>query len=101
MRILVMFDLPVLTKPDRRTASLFRHFLLNDGYHMLQFSVYGRICKGEDTVEKHLRRLNAALPPKGSVRVLQITEQQYTRMQLLIGKPQKEEELGAEQLLLF
>jgi CRISPR-associated protein Cas2 len=101
MRLLVFFDLPVLTKPERRYAALFRRFLINDGYHMLQFSVYARVCKGEDTVDKHVRRLNAGLPPKGNVRVLQVTEQQYARMLLLLGKPQNEEKLGAEQLLLF
>ena len=101
MRLLVMFDLPVLKKEDRKNASLFRKFLINDGYHMLQLSVYSRICKGEDTLDKHLRRLNGGLPPKGSVRAIQITEQQYGRMLFLVGKPQKEEELGPEQLLLF
>ncbi|WP_374493370.1 CRISPR-associated endonuclease Cas2 [Brachymonas sp.] len=43
MRILVFFDLPVVTKAERRAYSVFRRFLLNDGYDMIQFSVYGRI----------------------------------------------------------
>ena len=40
MRILVMFDLPVKTKAERRSATQFRNFLVNDGYHMVQYSVY-------------------------------------------------------------
>ena len=44
MRMIVFFDLPVKTKNERREATRFRNFLMNDGYHMLQFSVYARVC---------------------------------------------------------
>ena len=44
MRILVFFDLPVVTKREKGTAAKFRQFLLKDGYHMVQWSVYSRIC---------------------------------------------------------
>lgn len=44
MRMIVFFDLPVQTKTERRYATTFRNFLLKDGYHMLQFSVYARVC---------------------------------------------------------
>ena len=33
--VLVMFDLPVLTKPERREAARFRKHLLKDGYIMI------------------------------------------------------------------
>jgi CRISPR-associated protein Cas2 len=101
MRILVFFDLPVLTKIERKYASNFRKFLIKQGYHMLQLSVYSRICKGIDEVYKHMSRLHTGLPPKGSVRVLEVTDTQYGRMQLLLGSPKKEEQLGSQQLLLF
>ncbi len=42
MRMIVFFDLPVQTKTERRHATAFRNFLLKDGYHMLQFSVYAK-----------------------------------------------------------
>ncbi|HOX22523.1 MAG TPA: CRISPR-associated endonuclease Cas2, partial [Elusimicrobiales bacterium] len=85
MRLLVFFDLPVQTKEERRHATQFRKFLLNDGYFMLQWSVYCRICRGEDNAQTHLNRLKGAVPAKGSIRSLQITDQQYGRMQLLLG----------------
>ena len=40
MRILVMFDLPVKTKAERRSATQFRNFLVGDGYHMVQSVSY-------------------------------------------------------------
>ena len=48
MRLLVLFDLPVVASADRRAYTVFRRFLLNDGYDMIQFSVYGRIVNGHD-----------------------------------------------------
>lgn len=57
MRLLVFFDLPVVKKEDRKEYQNFRRFLLNDGYIMLQYSVYSRICNGIDGTNKHISRL--------------------------------------------
>jgi CRISPR-associated protein Cas2 len=95
MRILVMFDLPTLSKEQRRAAARFRKFLLDDGYDMLQFSIYSRICNGKDAVAKHLQRLNSNLPRKGKVRGLQVTEKQYAGMFVFIGtRTVHEEKIG-------
>ena len=48
MWVFVFFDLPVGTKTERRLATRFRKFLKDDGYMMLQFSVYARVCRGEE-----------------------------------------------------
>ncbi len=103
MRLLVFFDLPVVRTVDRRNYARFRKFLLSEGFDMIQFSVYCRICNGMENVEKHLQRLKLGLPPKGSVRALVITEKQYARMHLLLGKRTAREELHKqpEQLLLL
>jgi len=61
MRMLVFFDLPVVTKSERRAYTVFRRFLLNDGYDMIQFSVYGRILNGGDAADKHMKRLLMAI----------------------------------------
>lgn len=101
MWLFVFFDLPVKTKTERRTATRFRNFLLKDGYMMLQFSVYARICNGQDRVEKHMRRLQSQIPEKGSVRAMQITDKQYERMKILVGETRNNEKTKAEQLILF
>lgn len=100
MRMMVFFDIPVRTKKERFFASRFRRDLLNDGFTMLQYSVYCRICKGLDSVKMHLLFLSKIVPPKGSVRVLTITDSQYARMQILVGEKKLQEKTG-EQLLLF
>jgi len=102
MRMLVFFDLPVVTRAERRAYAQFRRFLLNDGFDMIQFSVYGRILNGRDAEEKHLQRVVANLPSEGSVRVLTVTEKQYASMKLLVGMPLfQEKQVDASQILLF
>ena len=102
MRILVFFDLPVTTAKGRKEANKFRKFLLNDGYNMLQFSVYSRICSGPDATEKHIKRIMKNLPSRGSVRLLTVTENQYAKMMFLVGEPTpQEKKVKTNQLSFF
>lgn len=81
-----MFDLPVASKKDRKEYAKFRKYLITDGYDMLQFSVYSRITQNHDDARKHIERLTNNLPPKGAVRVIQVTEKQYNSMLILVGE---------------
>jgi len=102
MRLLVFFDLPMVTRAEKRAYVQFRKFLLNDGYDMIQWSVYGRILNGADAEKKHLARLMANLPPKGSVRSMTVTEKQYAGIRLLVSTPApQEKKVSAAQMLLF
>ena len=102
MRILVFFDLPVKTKRERRIATQFRNFLLKDGYYMVQFSVYARVCNGNDMVELHKKRLKMIIPDEGSIRVLVITEKQYENIEIFLGKKSKyDKPVEFETLSLF
>ena len=86
MRIIVFFDLPVKTKQERRKATQFRNFLIKDGFYMIQFSVYARVCNGNDMVELHKQRLRSNVPDEGSIRTLVITEKQYDNVEILLWK---------------
>lgn len=101
MRMLVFFDLPVKTKNERRVATSFRNFLLKDGYHMVQYSLYARVCNGTDAVEKHEKRLRAVLPSYGSIRLLVVTEKQYEAIRILVGERRAEEARPADEQLSF
>lgn len=102
MRIIVFFDLPVTTAEKRKAANQFRHFLIKDGYQMLQLSVYARIVRGRDSLQKHYSRLKKAIPKEGSIRCLEVTEKQFSSMLLLLGeKKSQEKKVNMEQLLLF
>lgn len=102
MRLIVFFDLPVTTKAKRKAANQFRQFLLKDGYQMLQLSVYARIVRGRDSLEKHNRRLCEHLPEEGSIRCLEVTEKQFASMKVLLGELKlQEKKVNANQMLLF
>ncbi len=91
MRLMVFYDLPVVSKANKKAYAKFHKFLLRDGYDMLQFSVYARICNGQDAVDKHLARLNANMPGNGSVRCMQVTEKQFADIKVLVGEKRKKE----------
>ena len=102
MWLLVFFDLPTKTRNDRKDATNFRNHLLKGGFIMIQYSIYGRICRGTRKTETHLRRMKGHLPPKGCVRALIITEIQYSKIKILVeAKERSKNEIKAEQLLLF
>ena len=89
--MLVMFDLPTNSAQEKKAANNFRKFLVKEGFHMVQLSVYARVCNGLDNVEKYRKRLRSNVPESGSVRLLTITEQQYTNIDILVGTCKKHE----------
>ena len=89
--MMVTFDLPMTSKKQRREATSFRNFLLNDGYLMIQFSVYARSCVSFARQQTHLRRLKEHLPPEGSIRAIFITRSQWERSFVIHGKPAEPE----------
>lgn len=89
MRLLVLFDLPTGSKKERRSYSEFRKFLVKDGYHMEQFSVYSRVLLSRDSAEAHLRRLKENLPLAGAITVLTLTEKQYESREVLVDTRSK------------
>lgn len=101
--LLVAFDLPVGTKEERKRATDFREFLKDDGYAMIQWSVYARACVTFARQETHLSRLKMHLPPEGSVRAIFITRAQWERSFVLHGAPATEQppESLPEQILLW
>lgn len=90
--LVVAFDLPVGSKPERKAAHDFREWLKDDGYSMLQWSVYVRPCVTFARQETHLERLKAHLPPEGSVRAIFVTRSQWERSFVMHGPPRPEGE---------
>lgn len=102
MRLLVLFDLPTGSKAERRQYSDFRKFLISDGYHMEQFSVYSRLLVTRESAATHIARLKLNLPRAGEVTVIEMTEKQYeNRLVLLSERNEPLEEQGAQLTLVF
>lgn len=102
MRVLVFFDLPTGTQREKKQYVRFRKYLLNNGYEMLQYSVYCRITGNRDEAEKYIARLQMNLPRDGQVRSLLITELQYEQMKILLGHPTiSEEKIKDKELIVL
>ena len=69
---------------------------------MLQYSVYARVCNGNDAVTKHRARLTGQLPANGAVRLLVVTEKQYQSIEILLGPfPRRTHPLHVNSLRCF
>ncbi len=99
--VIVMFDLPTENKADRRSYTQFRKSLIQDGFSMLQFSVYVRHCASDENAYVHAGKVRNALPPRGEVRVINITDKQFERMQVFYGKKRRKTEKVPKQICLF
>ena len=102
MRVFVFFDLPVYTKKLRKEYAKFRKILINDGFFMLQYSVYTKIARNHDDAIQCIFSVKRILPAHGSVRLLSVTEKQYAAMQILVGEATREEDfLKTKEILEF
>ena len=101
MWVITMFDLPVDTSEARKAYTDFRKVLLDDGFVMLQFSVYARHSPSEENAVVHEKRVKAFLPDDGEVRLLKITDKQFERMKVFHGKMRKATEKSPEQISFF
>lgn len=90
MRIIVFFDLPVVTEKSRKEANKFRKYLIKSGFLMMQESVYCKLVQNDMTSLTVVENLRKNKPPNGLVQVLKVTEKQYSRMEYLVGTKQTE-----------
>lgn len=101
MWIIVMFDLPVIEKAERKAATLFRNSLLHLGFEMSQFSVYMRFCTSQSQIDTCCSHVEQNLPLGGSVNILQFTDKQYERIITFRGKTKQGRKKNPDQFVLF
>ena len=101
MWILAMFDLPTNTKDERRNMTVFRKFLQAQGMFRMQFSVYARFCDNKRLTDTVFRAIRREVPDKGEVRLLYVTDKQFSEMSIFEGAVKKRAEPEPEQLTFF
>jgi len=101
MWMMVIFDLPVQTKKQRHQYATFRKYLINQGFCMLQFSVYAQYCPSRDIMETLTRHVVEHLPPEGQVRIFGLTERQFQDMHVFYGPIQESPEDPPDMFLFF
>jgi CRISPR-associated protein Cas2 len=101
MWVIAMFDLPTDTRAARKAYARFRKDLIEDGFSMMQFSVYIRHCASMENAEAHVARMAKKLPAAGEVRFLTITDRQFSRIRIFVGKKRAKTPPSPSQLELF
>lgn len=85
MRIIVMFDLPVMSSMQIREYNRFRKYLIKNGFLMMQESVYCKLALNSTVVDGIVSNLKKNKPLEGIVQVLTLTEKQYSKMEIIVG----------------
>ncbi|MCX2455098.1 CRISPR-associated endonuclease Cas2 [Lacticaseibacillus nasuensis] len=101
MRLMIMFDLPVETSDNRRAYRKFRKALINEGFLMMQYSVYVRVCPNKKSAEFVERRIRVFAPKLGTIQSMMVTEAQYQAMNFLIGSPSTDLRNSAERTIVI
>lgn len=101
MRLMVFFDLPTTTKADVKVYNKFRKYLIKNGYIMLQYSVYCKIFPNREAVVNHVNILKRNVPQNGNIRIMMITEKQFSRMELIVGGKSMQEEIITDESLII
>lgn len=90
MRVIVLFDLPVVTGAQRKEYTKFRKHLLKSGFIMMQESVYCKLALNSTVGNAIKNNIYKNKPPEGLVQILTVTEKQYAKMELVVGEVQSE-----------
>ncbi|MDA8231209.1 MAG: CRISPR-associated endonuclease Cas2 [Magnetospirillum sp.] len=101
MWVIAMFDLPTFTPQERKAYARFRKDLIEDGFTMMQYSVYSRHCASIENAEVHAKRMGAKVPAAGEVRFMIITDKQFDRIRVYVGKKRQPAPPSPSQMELF
>lgn len=85
MRVIVFFDLPTVTAEERKNYRKFRKGLLQNGFYMMQESVYCRMVLNPSIEKTAIAAIERIKPTKGLVQVLTVTEKQFSKMKYIVG----------------
>lgn len=101
MRVIVFFDLPTETAKERKIYRKFRKSLIDNGFIMLQESVYAKLALNMQIANSIKQSVYKNKPSKGIVQLLIITEKQFENIEYIVG--QKPEDIldNTERLVII
>ena len=101
MRVMVFFDLPTVTEQDKKEYRKFRKFLLQEGFVMMQESVYTKLALNGGTADLIKNKIRSNKPNAGLVEILTITEKQYSKIEYITGEESRSVINGEERLIVI
>ncbi len=101
MWMMVMFDLPTETAAQRKSATKFRKFLLDEGFEMVQFSVYVQFVGTLESSQKFVNAVRRNNPVYGDINILFFTDKQFSNIIHIENRIPKKLKEEPEQYSLF
>ena len=101
MSLILFFDLPSVTKEEKRLYSKFVKQIKKVGFYMLQESVYVKLALNKQIIDSTIEKVNKLLPPNGFVIVLPVTEKQFNNMTIMLGDEKSNVISSDERLIIL
>ncbi len=101
MRLVCLFDVPNVSKKEKKDAQLFREFLLKKGFIMLQWSMYAKHILYNDNIETLSQSIKNRLPENGNLMLIEMTDKQFERIQIFNNYHKNNPPRKYQQLELF
>lgn len=101
MRVIVMFDLPMLSSQEKKEYRRFRKFLISNGFIMIQQSIYSKLALNNTVATTIIKNVKQNKPKSGLVQMLTITEKQYNRMEFVVGEFSTDTLDSDERMVIF
>lgn len=101
MRVIVMFDLPVVTIADKREYTKFRKYLLKSGFLMMQESIYCKLAQNSVAADSIVDNVRKNKPNSGLVQAMKITEKQFSKIEYIVGESSSEVIDSDERLIIL
>lgn len=101
MRAIIFFDLPTETLKDKREYRRFHKLLINNGFLMMQESVYCRMLINPTAARPVIEAIRKNKPPFGIVQLLTVTEKQFSNMEFITGENKSEVISSDERLIIL
>ena len=73
MRVMVMFDLPVVTADGRKEYTRFRKYLIKSGFAMMQESIYTKMVANASAADALVENIRKNKPPEGLLQVMKVS----------------------------
>ena len=102
MRMLLIYDLPMVDENDVKKYNKFRKNIMKMGFYMLQYSVYSKVLQNESSFNQIKTKVSKIIPDCGHIIIFKLTEKQYQDMIYLRGiKNNYEVVVGGNELVVF
>lgn len=102
MRLILIYDLPMIEEVDRKNYSRFHNRIKRMGFYMIQYSVYTKVLTNETNYNQIKKKLSVIIPNSGNVIIFKLTEKQFQGLIYLRGEKNVFENIvGGRELVVF